>query len=194
VPEAAGQNGQSTTPSVPASPPSNSSITELATPSRPQSLPTSPLAGTPGNAAGSLPQGKMPLSAYEAGMPNFYTLNDHRSLNPADPYQRRWGVSDPRASIGFPREIVIRIEPTRLVVGNAYAVSYDARTTQAQLGANMLEAIELTARKWGRPPMSFYWVPTVLFQATENEAGVYRALNATAKSWGLETSAEDIGR
>ncbi len=132
------------------------------------------------------------MSAYEAGMPNFYTLNQRLSLNNADPYQRRWGLSDPRASIGFEREITVRIEPTRLVVGNAFAVAYDARTTKEQLGAGMLEAIELTARKWGRPPINFYWVPTVQFQATEAEAGVYRVLNGTAKTWGLDTSVEEI--
>lgn len=125
-------------------------------------------------------------------MPNFYTLNERRSLHPADPYQRRWGLSDPRASIGFEREISVRIEPARLVVGNAYAVTYDARTTQEQLGAGMLEAIELSVRKWGRPPISFYWVPTVRFHASEGEAGVYRVLNRTAQSWGLETSVKEI--
>jgi hypothetical protein len=134
------------------------------------------------------------MSAYEAGLPNFYTLNERRTLDPADPYQRRWGLSDPRASIGFEREVAVRIEPNRLVVGNRFAVSYDERTSNHQLGAAMLEAIELTARRWGRPPMSFYWVPTVEFQATEAEAATYHALNRTARSWGLETSVKDIGR
>lgn len=194
--DANGQRGQSSVPSNPTSPPPAPTITDLGTPaSKPQTLPfLEPLVGAPGNAAGGLPVKDAPMSAYEAGMPNFYTLNERRSLNPADPYQRRWGLSDPRASIGFEREITVRIEPNRLVIGNRFAVAYNDLTTRQQLGAVMLEAIELTVRKWGRPPMSFYWVPTVEFQATEADAATYHALNRIARSWGLETTVKEIGK
>lgn len=196
VPSATGQGAQSTVPSIPTSPPPTPTITELGTAaSKPQTLPfLEPLQGTPGNAAGGLPEAGAPMSAYEAAMPNFYTLNERRTLNPADPYQRRWGLSDPRASIGFEREITVRIEPKRLIVGNKFAVSYDERATKQQLGATMLEAVELTVRKWGRPPVSFYWVPTIEFQATEAEASTYHALDRMARSWGLETSVKNIGQ
>ena len=125
-------------------------------------------------------------------MPNFLSMNARRSLNRATPYQRRWGISDPRASIGFEREITVRVEANRLIVGNAFQVSFTAKSTQNELAAGMLEALELTVRKWGRPPMSFYWVPTVRFEVGAAELGVYQLLDQTAKAWGLETSAEAI--
>ncbi len=132
------------------------------------------------------------MSNFMPPMPNFSKLNSQRSLHKEAPYQRRWGLSDPRASIGFEREVTIRVEPARLVVGNAFAVSYTAETTTDQLSTGMLEAIERTARKWGRPPTNFYWVPTIRFQVGNDRILVYRHLTATAKSWGLETSAEGI--
>jgi hypothetical protein len=149
-------------------------------------------AGTPGQPSSGQPLAGSPSNPFEPAMPNFLKMNPGRMMNPVETYQRRWGLSDPRASIGFEREITVRVEPARLVVGNAFAVAYDAQTTKDQLSAGLLEAIERTARNWGRPPMSFYWVPTIKFQVGNDEVPVYRHLTATAKAWGLETSAEGI--
>lgn len=153
-----------------------------------------PNTGSPnmGATGGGGPSGT-PTISHEPAMPNFMRLNSTPSLNRAESYQRRWGLSDPRASIGFEREITVRVEADRLVVGNAFAVSYNERTTPKQLGAGMLEAIERTARKWGRPPISFYWIPTVQFELAREQVPVYQQLNQTAKSWGLETTAKAIG-
>ena len=104
--------------------------------------------------------------------------------NRTTPYQRRWGLSDPRASIGFEREVTIRVESNRLVVGDAFAVSFNEKTTKDQLSAGMLEAVERKVRTWGRPPRSFYWVPTIHFQAGPSGMPIYHHMSATAKNLG----------
>lgn len=190
--------GQSANPSlIDSNNPSRSSSDGTNTGTNPQNAnsTTPPPEGTPdtGSTSGGGGQPGMPSNPNEPAMPNFMSLNSRRSLNQNEAYQRRWGLSDPRANIGFEREITIRVEPNRLVVGNAFAVTYNEKTTPEQLGVGMLEAIERTARKWGRPPMSFYWVPTIQFEVTREQVPVYQHLNKTAKSWGLETHAKAIG-
>ncbi len=142
-----------------------------------------------GSSSTSQPQSGSPGMAGQPPMPNFLNLNSRRSMkNRTTPYQRRWGLSDPRASIGFEREVTIRVEPNRLVVGDAFAVSFNAKTTKDQLSAGMLEAIERKVRTWGRPPTSFYWVPTIHFQTPPSGMPIYHHMNDTAKNWGLETT------
>ncbi len=136
----------------------------------------------------SSPPSEPPSMANQPPMPNFFNLNSRRQMeNRTTPYQRRWGLSDPRASIGFEREVTIRVEPNRLVVGDAFAVSFDEKTTKDQLSAGMLEAVERKVRTWGQPPRSFYWVPTIHFQSPPTGMPIYQHMNATAKTWGLET-------
>ncbi len=153
----------------------------------PQKVPAG--AAKSGTASSGDPQTGPPSNPYAPAMPNFMRLNQSRSMRRAEPYQRRWGLSESRASIGFEREVTIKIEDQRLVVGNAFAVAFNEKTTKEQLAAGMLEAIELTARKWGRPPASFYWVPTLQFQVKETQVPVYRDLATTSKAWGLESNA-----
>ena len=183
-------SGQSGNPSIVDAPPMTPQ--ETTSPARQSPLGQKPPEGTAGTGMGSPTAPGTPSSVHEPAMPNFSALHSRRMQNQWDPYQRRWGLSDPRASIGFEREITVRVEPGRLVVGNAFAVSYDERTTKDQLAVGMLEAIELSARKWGRPPMNFYWVPTIRFQVANDQVPVYRHLTAAAQTWGLETSAEGI--
>ena len=108
------------------------------------------------------------------------------------PPRRRWGHSDPRASIGFEREISVEVYPDHLIVGGAYLVRTEKARTPDQISVWMLEAIERTARSWGWPPKSFYWVPTLKFRVAYGAESLYRGLDATAADWRLQRQTERI--
>ncbi|HUE17367.1 MAG TPA: hypothetical protein VMR25_24660, partial [Planctomycetaceae bacterium] len=97
------------------------------------------------------------------GLPNFSTSSEDdgapRRANQQTTH--RWGISSPRASIGFEHELMVYIEAGRIYVGGQPPIGCGRGETADRLSLAVLRALDREARTWGRPRENFYWVPTL---------------------------------
>ncbi len=100
------------------------------------------------------------------GLPNFSAgvESDGRPNKPSRESAHRWGISSPRASIGFERDVTVYIEAQRIFVGGQPPIPCGRGETSQQLSRAFLRSLDRDARSWGRPPDSFYWVPNLKFE------------------------------
>ncbi len=102
---------------------------------------------------------------------------------------RRWGLSEPGATIGFERDLEIEVLSDRLVVG--------ARTVATRVGLNkdvlmqqVVLAIDIQAREWGRPPANFYWIPALIFNVHPGGDANYERVATRLRDRGLDSSVQ----
>jgi hypothetical protein len=112
-----------------------------------------------------------------------------RVLADQQPHRRRWGLSNPRATIGYERNLTIDASADRLVVGGEHIVPAGKGETREALVARMVTAIEAAARGWGPPPDAFYWIPTLRFTVAPGGNMHYERLRSPLREWGLQSSA-----
>lgn len=97
------------------------------------------------------------------GLPNFATSSDDdggpRRANQQTTH--RWGISSPRASIGFEHDLRVYIEAGRIFVGGQSPIACGRGESSDQLSFAVLRALDREARSWGRPRENFYWVPSL---------------------------------
>jgi hypothetical protein len=72
----------------------------------------------------------------------------------------RWGISSPRASIGYEHDVRIYIERARIFVGSQPPIPCGRGESTQQLALAVLRALNREAHNWGRPRENFYWVPS----------------------------------
>ena len=72
----------------------------------------------------------------------------------------RWGISSPRASIGYEHDVRIYIERARIFVGSQPPIPCGRGESRQQLELAVLRALNREAHTWGRPRENFYWVPS----------------------------------
>ena len=100
--------------------------------------------------------------------------------------RRRWGISRPGAGIGFEREVLIRVDVDRLIVGRDYRIDFDSLyRNNPELLEQVLHGIQREARSWGKPPASFYWVPRIRFQVGAGGSKTASELKDSLKQAGL---------
>jgi hypothetical protein len=102
----------------------------------------------------------------------------------------RWGLSSPDATIGFEREIDIVVTSDRLVVRNKQTIRVGKGETRDELVKRVATAIEREVRSWGKPPDSFYWVPTLKFVISPGGNRHYERLAGPVKKLGLHAIVE----
>jgi hypothetical protein len=105
------------------------------------------------------------------------------------PHRRRWGLSSPRATIGYERELQIQVGADRLIVGGEHVVRAGLGETREELSGRMVTAIEAAARGWGPPPDAFYWVPALRFTVAPGGNRHYERLRGPLREWGLQSAA-----
>jgi hypothetical protein len=103
---------------------------------------------------------------------------------------RRWGFSSPNATIGFEREIPILVTTDRLIVQERQSIRVGKGETREELVKQVVLAVERSVRSWGKPPDSFYWVPTLRFVISPGGNRHYERLAGSVKKLGLQTVAE----
>jgi hypothetical protein len=52
--------------------------------------------------------------------------------------------------------------------------------------------LDAHVRGWGRPPKSFYWLPTVRFQVLPGGIQYQERLSSLTDHWGLRSSVEQV--
>jgi hypothetical protein len=131
-------------------------------------------------------------NSVDSDLPDFAALFLRHKLRPDERPRRRWGYADPRASIGFERDVPVEVYADHLIVGGMYLVRTERAREPEEISIWMLEAIERKARSWGVPPTSFYWEPTLTFRVAPGAEPLYGQLRKTADEWSLRSSVRRI--
>ena len=94
--------------------------------------------------------------------PTFGAPNTLQGRSPSSQHlrNRRWGLYGPKATIGFERQITLRVEPDQQV------------------------------RSWGWPPQNFYWVPSIRFIVYPGANQHYEQLHERMRFEGLSSTVE----
>ena len=81
--------------------------------------------------------------------------------------------------------MVIGVTAETIRVGDSYVVS--GRLQRRSLTHFVVEAIDRQAHAWGRPPDSFYWVPSVQFVVGPDGQDNLKILKTELSQFGLPT-------
>ena len=146
--------------------------------------PTANLPGSGSNRGGS--------SRNNIGGGNSPSSSKRRNTSPPSRRSKRrtWGLSGRGASIGFEREITIRVQSDRLFIGKKFRILLKEDLTNDELTETLLDGIDAYARTWGRPPDSFYWVPVIRFAVDPAGVKQYERLHGPLARWGLSSRVE----
>lgn len=77
--------------------------------------------------------------------------------------RRRWGQSDPNATIGIEQDVTIRVDAQHLVVADDRVVKYHPGEQSFDLFLRVMEAVDAESRTWGKARPGFYWTPRLKF-------------------------------
>ncbi len=105
---------------------------------------------------------------------------------------RLWGRARPKASIGLERKLQIRLLADRILIGSKdVVVPVGNGETSAEMLNYVVAGIDRAVEKWGDPPASFYWQPTIRFVVYPGGNQYYERLHEPLESkWGLSTTME----
>jgi hypothetical protein len=147
-----------------------------------------PSDGEEGGAGGSSSKGSSDETSAGPGA-NFGPLS--RKRGPRGEADRRWGYYSRRASIGFQRDIPVQVLQDRLVLGQGHEIPLKEGTSVKDTVEQITEAVEVEARSWGRPPDSFYYVPTLKFVAPPGSEKSIEPLRVPLKREGLTSTVQE---
>jgi hypothetical protein len=105
---------------------------------------------------------------------------------------RLWGRARARATIGLERKLEIRILADRILVGSKdIVIPVGNGETVEEMINHVVAGIDRAADKWGDPPASFYWLPTVRFVVYPGGNQYYEKLHETLQhKWGVTSTLE----
>jgi hypothetical protein len=105
---------------------------------------------------------------------------------------RLWGKARAKASIGLERKLQIRIYDDRILIGSKdVAVPVGNGETIKEMINQVVMGIDRAVEKWGEPPASFYWSPSIRFVVYPGGNQYYERLREPLEhDWGLATTME----
>lgn len=112
-----------------------------------------------------------------------------RGGKPAD---RRWGTPDHNGSIALERTVTIDVKEQGVFLEDEPEISLRDGTAYRELKDRLAFTLDGHVGKWGRPPASFYWLPTVTFRIHPGGNQYYQALKALTDDWGLRSKVEHV--
>ncbi len=104
--------------------------------------------------------------------------------------QRRWGLYGPKATIGFERQITVRIESNQLILNGEHRIAIPDNQPRGELATKVLGLIDKEVRSWGWPPQNFYWVPSIRFVVLPGGNSHYERIHGPLRAEGLSTTVE----
>jgi hypothetical protein len=152
--------------------------------------------GSPGGsspAADSGGEGGQSASASVDGanLPSLaHASQDSDDAPPRPGEHRRWGYSNPQASIGFEHDVTIWIGARAIAVGGQPPVAMNQSDSTRRLTAIVTSALNREAQTWGRPPDHLYWVPNVKFIVSPGGNLTYERLRPAIEQHGLVSSVD----
>jgi flagellar motility protein MotE (MotC chaperone) len=126
------------------------------------------------------------------GLPSFATSADDDGAphRPNRSTTHRWGISSPRASIGFEHDVMIYIEARRICVGGQPPISCGRGESSERLSFAVLREIDREARSWGRPRENFYWVPNLKIAISPGGNLQYERIQPAFQRHGLSSTVD----
>ena len=103
---------------------------------------------------------------------------------------RRWGMSEPGASIGFEREVRVDVYPDRFVIADRFDISNNEGDSKQEVFEDFIKTLERHSREWGRPPTGFFWTPRLKFVVKPDANLQYEQINTLMNRSGLSTARE----
>ncbi len=105
---------------------------------------------------------------------------------------RLWGAVRAKATIGLERKLQIRVLDDRLLIGSKdNVVPLGNGETVQEMIQQTVAGIERAAEKWGDPPTSYYWMPTLRFVIYPGGDQYYERLHSVLETdWGLSSTME----
>jgi hypothetical protein len=106
---------------------------------------------------------------------------------------RLWGRARPKASIGLEKKLEIRVLADKIMIGSKDVVVPVGRGEKVE---EMIDRVVVgidrhVSEKWGDPPESFYWVPTVKFVVYPGGNIYYERLHGPLEhKWGVMSTLE----
>ena len=105
---------------------------------------------------------------------------------------RQWGIREIGSNIGLEREVVIRIGAEEVQVAGENAIQITSGMSREELQQQLAARLDAHVRGWGRPPKSFYWLPSVRFQVLPGGNQYQERLSGLTNHWGLRSSVEQV--
>ena len=105
---------------------------------------------------------------------------------------RLWGTARSKASIGLERKLQIRLMSDRILIGSKdNVVPVGNGETVEEMINQVVVGIDRAAERWGDPPTSYYWLPTVRFVIYPGGDLYYERLHGPLeRKWGLPSTLE----
>lgn len=103
---------------------------------------------------------------------------------------KRWGSRRRAGSIGYERELAIRVTRDQIVVGKGYRIPLGVEMRRAELIDQVISAIDQETRSWGDAPRNFYWVPSLRFAVSPGGNHYYETLHGAFDAAGLRSSVQ----
>jgi len=104
------------------------------------------------------------------------------------------GAGPQRNLIGLERKIRIRVEPTRVLVGEDQPIEIVVKRgmKSEQLVGQVTSAMGQVVENWGPPPARFYWIPAVRFEVTREGNAVYERLRGAFERNQVKSSVDYV--
>lgn len=140
--------------------------------------------GSGSNSASTL--GARPNFGGQAGGPG------NRRPSQINPENPQWGVREPGSNIGLEREVVIRVNSEEVRVAGEPPIQIAAGMSREELQRALAETLDAHVRNWGRPPKSFYWLPSVRYQVLPGGNQYQERLAELTRQWALRSTVEQV--
>ncbi|MBI1313430.1 hypothetical protein GC176_19240 [bacterium] len=98
---------------------------------------------------------------------------------------KRWGQSNPNASLGLERPVTFVIGKSRVLIVDAYQITLRKEWSELQAVNLCLKGLDMTANDWGKPGDRFYWVPVVTLRVENGGESLGRLLEASLERLGV---------
>jgi hypothetical protein len=105
---------------------------------------------------------------------------------------RHWGVREIGSSIGLEREVVVRVGAEEVRVAGERPIKITSGISREDLQEQLAGRLDAHVRGWGRPPKSFYWLPTIRFQVLPGGIQYQERLSSLTDNWGLRSNVEQV--
>jgi hypothetical protein len=104
--------------------------------------------------------------------------------------RRRWGQHDPGASIGVEKNVAVRVDAQRMIVGDDVIIPVPLGASRTEVFDRLLTVIDRQAQTWGKPGAGFFWIPSLRFVISPGGNQTYERIVPLVTKCGLSSSAE----
>ncbi len=113
-----------------------------------------------------------------------------RAGSPVNDQPPQWGQRSPGGTIGYEREILIRITSTQVTIADETSFPIAAGLPADDLRELLALHLDHHVQSWGEPPRSFYWLPSVKFIVSPGGNQYYERMTHVVQKWKLRSKVE----